>query len=228
MDIHKPKAAHSIREFLIEIGTIVCGILIALGLEQSLEWAHWREKVNLAREGLREEIAFDDGFLVQRQKVADCVARRLSLYETTIEEATRTGRIGRLPKGDFTLAGPLDNNQWQSERASQTLTHFPRSEQSDMGRYYSVIETYKQVWLPAEDAAWIHLSGLQSGPRAISSQELADMRYYLAEARWREAVVVATAKRNLGFSARLKIEPQDRGVGARERVCAGLTPPPAA
>jgi hypothetical protein len=34
MDIHSPKAAHSIREFLIEIGTIICGILIALGLER--------------------------------------------------------------------------------------------------------------------------------------------------------------------------------------------------
>jgi hypothetical protein len=26
MDIHRPKAAHSIREFLVEIGTIICGI----------------------------------------------------------------------------------------------------------------------------------------------------------------------------------------------------------
>lgn len=43
MEIHKPKAAHSWREFLIEIGTIVCGILIALGLEQVIvrvEWSH--------------------------------------------------------------------------------------------------------------------------------------------------------------------------------------------
>jgi hypothetical protein len=37
MEIHKPKAAHNVREFLIEIGTIVCGILIALGLEQAVE-----------------------------------------------------------------------------------------------------------------------------------------------------------------------------------------------
>ena len=29
MDIHKPKAAHSIREFLIEIGAIICGIIRA-------------------------------------------------------------------------------------------------------------------------------------------------------------------------------------------------------
>ena len=40
MDIHKPKAAHSWREFLIEIGTIICGILIALALEQAVESVH--------------------------------------------------------------------------------------------------------------------------------------------------------------------------------------------
>ena len=37
MEIHKPKAAHSWREFLVEIGTIVIGILIALGLEQEMQ-----------------------------------------------------------------------------------------------------------------------------------------------------------------------------------------------
>ena len=34
MDIHKPHAAKNWREFAVEIGTIVVGILIALGLEQ--------------------------------------------------------------------------------------------------------------------------------------------------------------------------------------------------
>ena len=31
MDIHKPKPWHGVREFLKEIGTIVIGVLIALG-----------------------------------------------------------------------------------------------------------------------------------------------------------------------------------------------------
>ena len=35
MDIHRPHAAHSWREFAIEIGTIVLGILIALGLART-------------------------------------------------------------------------------------------------------------------------------------------------------------------------------------------------
>jgi hypothetical protein len=59
MDIHKPKAAHSIREFLIEIGTIICGILIALGLEQGIEWVHRQNVVREARSALNEEAGFD-------------------------------------------------------------------------------------------------------------------------------------------------------------------------
>ncbi len=57
MDIHKPKAAHSIREFLIEIGTIICGILIALGLEQAVEWSRTQAEVREARKALDAEIA---------------------------------------------------------------------------------------------------------------------------------------------------------------------------
>lgn len=47
MEIHKPKAAHSWREFLVEIGTIVCGILIALGLEQVVETVQHASKKHM-------------------------------------------------------------------------------------------------------------------------------------------------------------------------------------
>jgi len=57
MDIHKPKAARNWREFAIEIGTIICGILIALGLEQAIEWLHRHAEVAEARQAMRSEIA---------------------------------------------------------------------------------------------------------------------------------------------------------------------------
>ena len=50
MDIHKPHAAKSWREFAVEIGTIVVGILIALGLEQVIESIHDRTIADEARE----------------------------------------------------------------------------------------------------------------------------------------------------------------------------------
>ena len=55
MEIHRPKAAHSVREFLIEIGTIVCGILIALGLEQAFkDGNHPMERVAALKSGVNE------------------------------------------------------------------------------------------------------------------------------------------------------------------------------
>lgn len=48
MHIHKPKPLHGVREFSSEISVIVVGILIALGLEQTVESLHWRHKVEQA------------------------------------------------------------------------------------------------------------------------------------------------------------------------------------
>jgi hypothetical protein len=56
MEIHLPKAARSWREFAIEIGTIICGILIALSLEQGIEWVHWRQEVAEAEVRLTSEV----------------------------------------------------------------------------------------------------------------------------------------------------------------------------
>lgn len=45
MHVHIPKPIHGWKAFGTEIITIVIGILIALALEQVVEWLHWRDKV---------------------------------------------------------------------------------------------------------------------------------------------------------------------------------------
>jgi hypothetical protein len=52
IDIHPPhKSDHTWTDFFIHIGTIILGILIALGLEQSLEDLHRRHQLHELREG---------------------------------------------------------------------------------------------------------------------------------------------------------------------------------
>ncbi len=53
MKIHKPKTAHSLREFATELLSIVAAIIIAIALEQTVEAIHWRHWVAAARESLR-------------------------------------------------------------------------------------------------------------------------------------------------------------------------------
>ena len=88
MDIHKPKAAHSWREFLIEIGTIICGILIALGLEQGVEWLHWREKVEAAEVRLNKELGRAYAYAFERTSIGGCLDRRLSLLKNKVLEGS--------------------------------------------------------------------------------------------------------------------------------------------
>ena len=56
LDVHPPHtAAHSWREFFIHIATIVIGLLIAIGLEQTVEAVHQRREARETHEALQHE-----------------------------------------------------------------------------------------------------------------------------------------------------------------------------
>lgn len=57
LDVHPPHTpTHTWRDFFIHIATIVCGLLIAIGLEQTVEFFHHRHLIAEARETLHEEM----------------------------------------------------------------------------------------------------------------------------------------------------------------------------
>ena len=56
LDVHPPHvAAHSWKDFFIHIATIVIGLLIAIGLEQMVEFSHHRHQVEQIDEALQNE-----------------------------------------------------------------------------------------------------------------------------------------------------------------------------
>jgi hypothetical protein len=56
LDVHPPEhTPHTWRDFFIHIATIVLGLLIAIGLEQSVEYLHHRHQVTETREALLHE-----------------------------------------------------------------------------------------------------------------------------------------------------------------------------
>ena len=90
MDIHKPKPWHGWPEFVKEIGTIVIGVLIALGAEQLVEAAHWSQKVHDAQARLKHELSALDSYAFERDQVDGCLDRRLSDLRTGL-----LGGVGR-------------------------------------------------------------------------------------------------------------------------------------
>ena len=57
MEVHSPEyPIHTWRQFLIHMGTITLGLVIALGLEQAAEWAHHRHQLHVAEDNLQIEL----------------------------------------------------------------------------------------------------------------------------------------------------------------------------
>jgi hypothetical protein len=132
MEIHKPKAAHSWREFLIEIGTIVCGILIALGLEQTIEAVHWAEKVREAREAIHQELLQSTVFAEERINLERC--RDAYLADLAAAVAASPSHWRPRPQTwcgtqhDAVFSGterPWPTEVWRSIVSEGTVSHFP-------------------------------------------------------------------------------------------------------
>ena len=124
MDIHKPKAAHSVREFLIEIGTIICGILIALSLEQGLEWFHWGHKAEEAEHAMRLELSNDDGpQAYARVAITRCLDDKLN----AIIRAVEAGSEGKKVVGEADSYEPplrtWDRQSWEAAVGSDVASH---------------------------------------------------------------------------------------------------------
>lgn len=135
MDIHKPKAAHSWREFLVEIGTIICGILIALSLEQGVEWLHRQREVAETREALKRELS--DNLKTVRYARAEnqCllgIGQRLVGWAKGGPRPVMTHRA--------TLTG-LQTNVWEFSK-NGPVARMPLEEGLAFARYYNLVEGY--------------------------------------------------------------------------------------
>jgi hypothetical protein len=123
MEIHKPKPVHSVREFLTEIGTIVCGILIALGLEQAVEALHARHLVKQAEEAMRAEILDDDGpQAYARLAIAPCLSHQLDGLRAALDAREAPEAFGKLAASYAPLRRTWDDQAWKAAQASGVLS----------------------------------------------------------------------------------------------------------
>ena len=177
MEIHKPKAAHSWREFLIEIGTIVLGILIALGLEQSIEAFHERQLAHEAQEAIDAEMRADLDLIASRLSRQVCIERRLDQVAGLLAD----WKGGKEPPQGLQLGDPGDapliDQRWQANLNSGRFSRQAAADQARQADFYTRLRILNDV-LQREHYAWSQLRTLELGPRLLS----ADMRPAVTEA----------------------------------------------
>jgi hypothetical protein len=217
MEIHKPKPVHSWRELATELGIVVLGICIAISLEQFVEYVHWHHEVRIGRQALAEEITTLDRFYARRILVAPCLSRQLDEDAARIRDLAANRKVApqAIAPGMTSPGALLSDAEWQSERSSQTLTHFPRAELALMSRFYAQTADLRE-WIFEEERSLSALAVLADDPDHLGPADLAQLRVNLNTARMLNYLIVLNAPRQLAISAQLGIQyPRGRAPYAR-------------
>ena len=157
MDVHKPKAAHSWREFLIEIGTIICGILIALMLEQVVDALRWRRETDEASEAIRKELALDAAALRGLQSQDVCIDKRLALLADWTQGRARINSANLSSWENRPHLWSLGSSAWDVAKAGGIAAHLPYETRVRLaGIYASIANLEPHIWRERDD--WTQLA----------------------------------------------------------------------
>jgi hypothetical protein len=151
LDIHVPQATHTWKDFFIHVGTICVGLLIAVSLEQTVEYIHHSRELSRAREELREEKKANiEEF---HQSSASFQASKLYLreYLATLHQSIKDPAV-QLPALDVPIDFVFSEfTAWTAAQRGDGLALMPSDEQRANDRMYVGLRTLDE----AENAAFI-------------------------------------------------------------------------
>lgn len=111
------EAIHTWKGFVIHIATIVVGLLIAVGLERTVEYIHHRQQLREAREELSRELQDNRRILA---KNSDAVKKFKTVLDADMAQlrAAQDSHTPAISKLDYSWAGVF----WPQDGAWQTLS----------------------------------------------------------------------------------------------------------
>jgi hypothetical protein len=141
LDVHPPhESVHSARDFFIHIATIVIGLLIAIGLEQSVEAIHHRHQRDELTDHMRAEA--QRNLPVIRESLVRLQAQRA--YIQSLQAALSSAKVsgttvsvsGVTPRGGSAIFVSVSRSTWISAQAAGLVALLP----SDQAGLYSRID----------------------------------------------------------------------------------------
>ena len=90
LEVHPPhEPTHTWKDFFLHVGTICVGLLIAVSLEQTVEYFHHRHQLHYLEDALEHEIVQNKQIVQQDIDLADKIARIEKANKASLEAATR-------------------------------------------------------------------------------------------------------------------------------------------
>lgn len=130
LDVHAPhENIHTWKNFLTHIAAIVIGLLIAVSLEQTVEYFHHRHQREQLIEAIQRDGAANRGYIKDDMGIAQGIFDWALGQAAAIERAGSTGPLTlyRMPNG---LIGSPDAGVWPSAKAGGITSLLPASAQN--------------------------------------------------------------------------------------------------
>jgi hypothetical protein len=140
LDVHAPhQSVHTWKDFFIHIATIAIGLLIAIGLEQTVEFFHHRHQLRDAREQLSAELEANRQVLQKNLERTGTLQTELDRDMTVIREyqASHTPINGRLNYA-HSFVRPRDA-AWLSVKQNGALGLMSYDEMEDHNYLYELL-----------------------------------------------------------------------------------------
>jgi hypothetical protein len=143
-EIHPAHSTSSMREILIHIGIITIGLLMALGIDQAVEYFHHRHQVAETREAIRIERENNiQRFALQTEEFYRFIPKlktNLAIYQYL---RAHPGAPKDKWPGEFSWLGLMPyyvDSVWQTAQKSNVLQYMPQSEVRRIGRLYNMLQ----------------------------------------------------------------------------------------
>jgi hypothetical protein len=171
MDLHPPGGpVRSVKDFLVHLGIVTLGILIALGLEQVVE-THQRSKVAAeALAGFRQEIA--DNETKVKEVMADIKGLRAKTQDAIAKFSQDSAPGAAPPRIDYpgVRLDFISSASWDSAIATHALNDLPY----DTVKRYAEAFGALRIFLDAERAGiamWQDMRRFGTDPSALSKEQ---------------------------------------------------------
>ena len=157
LDVHPPHSpTHTWKDFFIHIATIVVGLLIAVGLEQTVEYFHHRIEIRETREALRREkeenrkgFAFNTAAFRLEAAVLQNNLRVLIFLQQ--HPGTPEEELPGVLQWGFRHDGIVEVS-WKNAQQTQALALMPPTEAEQSAKLYDLLDTSDKDERNAHDA----------------------------------------------------------------------------
>jgi hypothetical protein len=190
LDVHPPPPPpHTWRDFLLHIATIVIGLLIAIGLEQTVEAIHHRRVLAETRQDLQGERELDRGLYERYVQYFHWETAELEnnmLVLTYLQQHPGTPQEKLPGVLNWRWAGPdFSHAVWDTAQQSTVTGLMPRDEVIRYARFYENLQmataSSDKTWVAVTDAR--KYSFRDSDPSHLTPSQLNDEIELLKTAR---------------------------------------------